>query len=236
MKIENAIKIIIVLLVVIILTLIGALVIMIAGDNEPKGTETAPQHQTTPPEETTPEETTTPEQTTTPEGTTTPEQTTTPEGTTTPEQTTTPEDTTTPPTSTTDPDVTAPDGFTMNKTYLSDTGSNLNLKAVLTANKTTDGKVKVKVELYLVHYNLYINAKGGNKLTLGDVTKTFKTEKFNVEDDSKQETLLASIEGVYEYGDTVDLEAVFHANCTYGGKNGAVELEEIVINESVTLE
>ena len=213
MKIETALKLILVLLVIIITALVAALFII---NDEEKSR--VPETQTsTEPDATTPE-ITTPE-ITTPEATT-------PEATT-PEETTTPESSDNPGT---DPNI--PDDFSLKKTFSSDSGTFLNIKAILTATED-GGKVRVVVELYLDHYSLNINGrKYGCKLNFGDVKGTYSTDKFEIAENEHCLTPLHMIEGTFEYGETYDLYASFPANCTYGG----VELETLIISESITLE
>lgn len=222
MKIETALKLILVLLVIIITALVAALFII--NDEEKSRvpeTQTSTEPDATTPEITTPE-ITTPE-ITTPE-ITTPEATT-PEATT-PEETT-PESSDNPGTN---PNI--PDDFSLKKTFSSDSGTFLNIKAILTATED-GGKVRVVVELYLDHYSLNINGrKYGCKLNFGDVKGTYSTDKFEIAENKHCLTPLHMIEGTFEYGETYDLYASFPANCTYGG----VELETLIISESITLE
>lgn len=226
MRIETAIRIVIVLLVIIVTALVAALFI-IKNEGEPHGTETAPQTTTEPsttePDKTTPSGTTDPE-VTSPEATT--PEVTTPTGTTTPEITTTPDESTTD-----EGDKIAPDDFSLKKTFSTDTGTFLNLKAVLTANEE-GGKVRVKVELFLDHYSLFMGARNGCKLSFGDVNETFSVDKFELEENIHYITPLHVIEGTFEYGETYDLYAFYRANCLYGD----VEVGNLVIEESVTLE
>jgi hypothetical protein len=229
MRIETAIKITLVLLIIIVTALIAALFI-IKNTDEPRGTEPAPQTTTDPeitePDITTPEDTTTPENTTVPGGTTIPDQTTTPESTTSPDQTTNPDQTTP------DKETDVPDDFYMKKTFYSDSGTYLNIKAVLTATEDA-GKVRVVVELYLEHYSIKISGrKYGCKLNFGDVKGSFSTEGIELEENVRTLTPLHMIEGTFEYGETYDLYASFPANCTYG----EIELENLIISESITLE
>ena len=223
MKIETAIKLIIVLLVIIITALIAALFI-INDEDKPRVPEaqTTTEPEATPPEITTPETTTPPTQTT--PDITTPEVTT-PEITT--PEITTPEDTTT-----SDTDSEVPDDFSIKKTFYSDSGTFLNIKAVLTATED-GGKVRVVVELYLDHYSLNIGGrKYGCKLNFGDIKESYSADKFEFEENEHYLTPLHMIEGIFEYGETYDLYASFPANCTYGD----VELETLIISESITLE
>ncbi len=230
MRIETATRIVMILLVIIATTLVAALLIIVKNENNPVGTE-KPKQTTTAPDMTEPD-ITTPADTTKPEGTTpeitTPEITTpeitTPEGTTTPEDTT-PEDTTP------NVDKIAPDDFSLKKTFSSDSGTFLNLKAVLTANEE-GGMVRVKVELYLDHYSLFLGARTGCKLTFGSVDSTFSVDKFELEENVRHLTPLHVIEGIFAYGETYDLYALYRANCLYGN----VEVGSLVIEESVTLE
>lgn len=227
MKIDVAVKFIIVLLVIMIVSLAAALIIMNNGNDGEK--ETKPTVTTTAADTTKPDTTTTPNQTTTPDATTTPEVTTTPEQTTTPEVTTTPEATLAP--DETEPPVNTPDEVILTKSILSNTGVKLNLRADVTAfNK--DGKTYLTVELYLEHYSIGINARYNNLLVIDGVEYEFSTKKISQEDNVKGETLIYAKTVEVELGDTVSVEATFNSKMTYSG----VKLDSITLADTVRVE
>ena len=217
MKIEVAVKIIIVLLVVIILTLGAAIILM--DDVSQKGEQNG-ESETTESSETSGSEN---DDTSNPD-TSNPD--------------TSVPDTSVPDTSVPDmsvPDTSAPDNrpdeLVINKTFMSDSGAKLNIRAEVSAVMGQDGKITVKVDLYLDHHSLYINVRSANKLSLSSNETVFKSEKIEHGQNSKHSTFLHSIESTYEYGDTVELYALFNAKCTYGG----VRIETLEIEESFVL-
>lgn len=218
MKIEVAVKIIIVLLVIIILTLGAAIILMdkVPSENENNETEITDPSQTTGSEN---------DQTSVPPDTSNPD--------------TSVPDTSEPDTSVPDtsvPDTSEPDDypsdFVMNRSFTSDSGTRLNIRAEVSAVMGEDGKINVKVDLYLDHSSLYINVRSSNKISLSSKETVFKSEKIEYGENAKHSTFLQSIENTYEYGDTVDLYALFNAKCTYGG----VRVETLEIEESFVLE
>ena len=227
MRVDAAVKFIIVLLVIMIVSLATALIILNNDDGEkettPAVTTKAPS--TTKPDTTAPE-TTTSGETTTPEVTTTPEITTTPNVTTTPGTTTEP-DVTEPDVVPPSPDV--PNGLSVEKSFRSNTGVSLNIRADVKAYEK-DGKAYVRVDVYLEHYSITIKARNG-VITVGNKEITFKTDALNVSLDEKTETLLATKEIEVEYGESVKVKVDLESNVTYAGK----KLDRIVAEGTVTV-
>lgn len=216
MKVDVAVKFIIVLLVIMIISLTAALIIM--KNDDKGGSETTPAVTTTAPDTTNPNTTTTPSQTTTPEATTTPEETTTPEQTTAPDVTTTPEETTAPDVTTAPDEVDPPkipDGLLIEKSFKSDTGTTLNIRADVTAYEK-DGKVYLRVDVYLESYTITLSRAKYGTLTIGGKTFDFKLDPLSVENNKKiVSTLLYSDEAEVTYGETVNIKADFAVNMTY---------------------
>lgn len=241
MSIETAVKFIIVLLVILIVTLTAVFFLVNRDDTDPEGETTSVT--TTAPSTTGQKPTTSDGATSGGPATTTPQgsgsdapATTDPIGTT-PEGSdpvgTTPEGSdpvgTTP--GLTEPTLPAPEDFTFYGSYLSESGTALNLRAEVVAYATESGQVKVKVELYLDHFSLYLGTRNGCSLTVGGVTETFSSEAIR-HDGGRTSTLITSIEMFCGYGETLTLEAYFPCRCTYG----AVEIEALSIAEQIVLE
>lgn len=228
MNIESAVKFIIVLLVILIVTLTAVFLLLRndgSGSGEPSVTTTAPL--VTEPGGVTTPSATTPSQTTDPQGSgSDPATTTDPVGTT--ADPTDPIGTTTP--VGTDPAVKAPEDFTFYGSYLSESGTALNLRAEVIAYATESGQVKVKVELYLDHFSLYLGTRNGCRLSVGSASETFTSQAIS-HDGDRTSTLMNSIELFCNYGETITLEAYFPCRCTYG----ATEIEALSIEEQIVL-
>ena len=185
MKIDVAVKFIIVLLVIMIISLTAALVIMNNGDGGEK--------------ETKPTVTTTAKDTTNPDTTTTPEQTTAP-NTTSPDEIDPPE---------------LPEGIFVEKSFKSDTETTLNIRADVIAYENDGKyfvRVDVYLESYTITLS---RAKYGvltigekefefklNKLSVENNKKIVST-------------LIYSNEVEVAYGEVVDIKADFAINMTY---------------------
>ncbi|MBO5039571.1 MAG: DUF2909 domain-containing protein [Clostridia bacterium] len=228
MKIDAAVKFIIVLLVIMIVSLGAALLIMNNGDDgdkEKNPSVTTTAGDTTNPDSTSPDttnpDTTTPDQSTTPGTTTTPDVTTTPEVTTDPDVTTGPDEI--------DPPVT-PDKLLIEKSFKSDTGVALNLRADVTAYEQ-NGKAYLTVELYLEHYSISLKGRYDNVLTVDGEEYKFSTDAIKQEENQKGQTLLYTKTIEVESGDTVSVEAVFNSKVTYSG----VKLDTIELADTVNI-
>ncbi len=208
MKIDVAVKFIIVLLVIMIVSLSVALIILNNDDGEK---ETKPAVTTKAPLTTKPD--TTPEETTTPETTTTPKTTEKPD-TTEPDQV--------------DPPV-VPDGLSVEKSFRSNTGVSLNLRADVKAFEK-NGKAYIRVDVYLEHYSINANPRKGT-IVIGDEKFSFVTGSLIDSSTQKTETLLVSKEAEVGYGEVVDIKVDLESNITYGGKM----LEHIVAEGTVTV-
>ena len=222
MKIDAAVKFIIVLLVIMIVSLGAALLIMNNGDDgdkEKKPSVTTTVNDTTKPDSTAPD--TTKPDTTTPDQSTTPGTTTTPEVTTDPDVTTGPDEI--------DPPVT-PDKLLIEKSFKSDTGVALNLRADVTAYEQ-NGKAYLTVELYLEHYSISLKGRYDNVLTVDGEEYKFSTNAIKQEENKKGQTLLYTKTIEVESGDTVSVEAVFNSKVTYGG----VKLDTIELADTVNI-
>lgn len=226
MRMESAVKIIIVLLCILIVS-VGAMLILTKNQGEeetsaPEATTAAPTVGSSTEE---PNVSTTDEEpiTTTPP-VTTPELTV--------PDTTVPPETTLPPVVPPMGDV--PEDFAMERTFRSESGTYLNLRAELTA-VVEDGNVKVTVSLYLEHYSLFLGARSGGYLSIGDDRSGFVSPKIALEENVKSSTLLVTHIAFFEYGDQIALNAYFPCRCTYGSGENAVTLDTLAIEETVTL-
>jgi len=239
MRIEVAVKVIIVLLVVLILSLVAALLLMQNAEEEIPGetTETTvsvsdseTSAETDEPADTTPDSTedTQPEDTkpedTKPEDTkpedTKPEDTK-PEDTK-PEDTR-PEDT--------KPEDTEPEEIVLRETFKTDSGTVLNLRAVVTGAKMGDGRIRLTVSLYLDHYSISFGARSDCRIAIGDTEKRFSVPALSQSEEKATATLLQTLEAIVNEGETVTIRAGYPARAVYAG----VSIQELIIEEALTV-
>lgn len=239
MNVEAALKAIIVLLAIMILSVALIFILMTqkgdgGSDNPPVPESTPPQTTTTVPPISTPSQTTKPE-TTLPETTfpeTTLPETSAPETSvpdTEPPVTSEPEPIP-PETSEPDPSL-APSDYLMNMTLRSNSGAKINTRIDLTATATEDGRVKVVAKLYLEHYSLSLSKRTGCIFNLGSSKNTFTVNAIS-HSGGKTNTLIYTFEGVFEYGSTLELYASYPCRCTYSG----VRVESLDISGAIILE
>ena len=245
MRIEVAVKVIIVLLIILILSLVAALLLMQNAEEETPGetseatvsvSDSETSAETDEPADTTPDSTeaTQPEDTkpedTKPEDTkpedTKPEDTK-PEDTK-PEDTkpedTKPEDT--------EPEDTEPAEIVLRKTFKTDTGTVLNLRAAVTGAKLGDGKIRLTVSLYLDHYSISFGARSDCRLAVGDTEKVFTTPALQQTEEKATATLLQTVEIVVNEGETVMIRASYPARAVYAG----VSIQTLTIEEALTVQ
>lgn len=234
MRIEVAVKVIIVLLVVLILSLVAALLLMQNAEEETPGetTETTvsvsdseTSAETDEPADTTPDST----EATQPEDTkpedTKPEDTK-PEDTK-PEDTkpedTKPEDT--------KPEDTEPEEIVLRETFKTDSGTVLNLRAVVTGAKMGDGRIRLTVSLYLDHYSISFGARSDCRIAIGDTEKRFSVPALSQSEEKATATLLQTLEAIVNEGETVTIRASYPARAVYAG----VSIQELIIEEALTV-
>lgn len=125
----------------------------------------------------------------------------------------------------------APVGFTLDKTFTTDTGVRLNLIAECHATRNADGSVNLTVELYLDHRSLSMGARNC-VLTVGDTTKEFVCDRIRQDDNTPSRPLLQSVSGTFAYGETVKIYAKVPVGLTnYGG----VQIKSLIIDVTLPL-
>jgi hypothetical protein len=138
----------------------------------------------------------------------------------------------------TDPPVTedpnankAPAGFSLDKTFTTDTGVLLNLIAECHATRNSDGSVNLTVELYLDHRALSMGARNC-VLTVGNTAKEFVSDRIRQDANTPSKPLLQSVSGTFAYGETVKIYAKVPVGLTnYGG----VQIKSLIIDVSLPL-
>lgn len=231
MKIDVAVKIIIALLVVMIVSLVSVIVLMDGdGKDEKEPTKiTSSEDEGTSDEGTTPPDTSTSTPDTSEPDTSVPD--TSVPDTSVPDTSET--DTSTPDTS--EPDTSEPDGdelpddFLVKTTLKSDTGTKLNLVADVTAYED-NGRVKVIIEISLEHYSLTVRSKTGS-LVVGDETVVFSADAISYSGSSNTQTVLYTYEGSFDDGQTIDI----FIDYPFNGKYGGVEIDDISITGQIIL-
>lgn len=223
MQMRKAINLIIVLLVILIALLVAILVISnrisSGGGDQSSNTTDSPKISTSTPDDTkTPPDTTTADSKTDPPATSEPEKTT--------------------DSDTKKPDVTettggnVPDGFRLNKTVTSETGTPLNIRADVRGEKdAATGKVKLTVLLYLDYRSLQLGERKNCRLSLGDSSESFNLPAISEEDSSEHSLFIASAELYCDYGETVSL----YARVPFRGTYSDVEISSLEIDTDITV-
>lgn len=135
---------------------------------------------------------------------------------------------------TSEPDTSEPDGdelpgdILVNTTLRSDTGTKLNLVADIAAYED-DGRVKVVIEISLEHYSLSVRSRTCS-LVIGDETVVFSADAISYSGSSTK-TVLYTYEGSFDNGQTLDIFVEYPYNGTYGG----TEIDDIRVIGQVTL-
>lgn len=234
MQINSVLKVIIVLLIIMILSLVGALFIIKRGNNEPADTGAVSTNETTV-NDTTGSDTTSAENTSAVVSDTTAESVNPPQ--TEPVNPPQTEPVNPPQTEPVNPPQTEPVnpphtdpipvGFTFTKELTSDTGTKLNTRVVLTGVED-GGKIKLTSEMYLDYRSIHIGSRKG-KLIVGMQTADFTSESIVDDSNGAHTMLLASCTQYVNYGDTVTVYATFPGNIVYSGIN----IGKIIISEDV---
>lgn len=223
MQMRKAINLIIVLLVILIALLAAILIInsrISSGGKPGSGTTDAPSVSTNDPADTSKRpETTTEDRHTDPPVTTEP-------GKTTDSDTKNPDDTGT----TAGGNV--PDGFRLNKTVTSETGTALNIRADVRGEKdAATGKVKLTVLLYIDYRSLQIGERKNCRLSLGDSSDVFTLPAISEASAEEHSTFIASAELFCDYGETVSL----YAKVPFRGSYSDVEIDALEIDTDITV-
>jgi len=125
----------------------------------------------------------------------------------------------------------APEGFSLDRSFETDTGVRINLIAECHATRNSDGSVNLTVALYLDHRALGMGARKC-VLTVGNVSEKFTTERISQEDNTATKQLLHTVSGTFAYGETVDI----YANVPVGLTNyGGIEIKTLTIDTSMAL-
>lgn len=124
----------------------------------------------------------------------------------------------------------APSGFTKSYTLRSDTGTQVNIVATVTATANSDGTVHLKTVVALEHRSLWL---GGRTLTvrLGSETFTQQTEKIADENVKQHSTVFGTFETDVLYGQKVDV----YVNFPYNGFYDDIEIKTITIETSISI-
>ena len=234
MQMRNAIKIIIVLLIILILSLTLTLILMQQESGTPgKESDSHTQSDT---DSAAPDGTSSDTDSSTPpansSGTTTTDPITTDPVTTDPVTTdpVTTDPVTTPPV-TDDPEP-APGDFAFEKTFLSDTGTPLNIRVVCRGVAQEDGTVRVMALLYLDYYSIGMGPRTGCRLSIGDASETFTLNAISDDINEPHSQYLCHVEKVCRYGETVSL----YARVPFRGSYAGVAIDILEIDTDLTIE
>ncbi len=129
----------------------------------------------------------------------------------------------------------APEGFSLTKTYESESGTKLNIRAVCTAVRGENGSVSLTVDVYLLHYSLGMGPRNGCLLTVGENTVKFSTERIKQEENKKTSTLLFSHTEAVAYGDIADIYVKMPIRVTYGSGENAKYIEYLEIDTALLI-
>ncbi len=133
-------------------------------------------------------------------------------------------DTTTPADTTTSSGVIEPvdpdkvGAFSKDVTLTSSTPTSLKLRAECHAESKGDGKATIKVELYFDYQTLFLGARKGCVLKVGDKTVKFDLSTIEEDDPALHKVYLTSTEVTVAAGSTVSVYASIPYNGTYSGQ------------------
>lgn len=132
----------------------------------------------------------------------------------------------------TDPTVTAPKGFSLTKEFKSNTGTKLNTRIVCNAIEE-NGKVRLTVEMYLDYRSLQLGARREKdcSLTVGGQKIPFTTDKIAEDSNEMHSMLLCSSSQYVEYGKAIQISSSFAARVVYSG----VEIGKIVTDDTLLI-
>jgi len=112
----------------------------------------------------------------------------------------------------------------------SNTGANIDLRAVWEAYESTEGMVSYIVMLYLDHSSIQMRARNGCKLTVGDTVVTYDFPGANITNTARQSTILAA--AIYEA--PIDAAITISANFPVNGVFSGKQVGEIKISSNVS--
>jgi len=133
--------------------------------------------------------------------------------------------------SNTDTDENGMGGATLLKTGVitSNTGANINLRAVWEAYESTEGMITYNVMLYLEHYSIQMRPRSGNRLTVGNTVVTFEFSGANTAEEKKQSKFLAFATYEASVDEAVNISAEFNCNGLFRGQQiGVITLSSNV--------
>ncbi|MBQ0101892.1 MAG: hypothetical protein KBT31_03750 [Firmicutes bacterium] len=132
---------------------------------------------------------------------------------------------------TTDPVQKAPAGYTLSKTFKSNSGTKyLNTVIEVSGKANTDGTVHLTVNMYLEHWAIGVG-KRNCSITVGSAFKEFTSQSISSDNNSPQKTLLTTLETDVIYGQSLALVANFPFNGTYG----TTDVKVINITDVITV-
>ena len=141
-------------------------------------------------------------------------------------------------TGTKEPDTTAPsggtvpDGFRLKKSFSSETGTPLNIRADVRGEKdAATGKVKVTVLLYLDYRSLYLGGRKNCRLSLGDVSEVFTVPGIHEDSAEEHSQFIASVERLCDYGEKLSL----YAKVPFRGSYSDIEIDALEIDTDITV-
>ena len=142
-------------------------------------------------------------------------------------------DVTTVPSDTTVPSgETVPDSFRLNRTFSSNTGTPLNIRADVRGEKdAATGKVRVTVLLYIDYKSLYFGERKNCRLSLGDTSEIFTVPGITEDSVTDHTQFIASVERLCDYGETLSL----YARVPFRGSYSDIEIDSLEIDTSITI-
>ena len=127
---------------------------------------------------------------------------------------------------------TVPDGFRLKKTFTSETGTPLNIRADVRGEKdAATGKVKVTVLLYIDYRSLYAGERKNCRLSLGDTSEIFTSPGIHEDSAAEHSQFIASVERLCDYGETLSL----YARVPFRGSYSDVEIDALEIDTNITI-
>ncbi len=125
-----------------------------------------------------------------------------------------------------------PSSFVFSKILRSNTSTPLNIRIELTGELREDGNIKVTAELYLEHRSIYIGSRNNCRMWIGDSSEVFTMQPISCDSDEYGEVLIATVEKICKYKDTLNIGAQIPCKVTYSG----IQLDMLEIIDNVVIE
>ncbi len=133
------------------------------------------------------------------------------------------------------PETTAPKPVIASGTISSNTGSNLEIHIDWSVIGQTDKAVTLRAEAYITCYTIWVSARNGGKLKIGNSSQSFSTEAIVYEGKGKQTYSLASSTVDIPLGANGTAEVEISASWPFIGSYSGIKIDYLTCSDTVTV-